>query len=157
MNRSRIHQVHRSPAGFTMLEMLVVITVAGLLMGIMLPKMGPVRDGAGVSSAKQVVMSYLATARQTAIRRGGTASLKVAGNTLLVTSTLGGVTDTIAPPVDVSGANDVTLTSSVTEIQYNSRGLARLPGGSAKVRLTRNTRVDSLCVTLLGMVGKCGL
>lgn len=157
MNRPRIHQLRRRPAGFTMLEMLIVITVAGLLMGIMLPKMGPVRDGSGVSSAKQVVMSYLATARQTAIRRGGTAALKINGNTVVVTSTLAGVTDTIARAVNLSAANDVTLTSDVTQVQYNARGLARLPTGSAKMRFTRNTRVDSICVTLLGLVGKCGL
>jgi prepilin-type N-terminal cleavage/methylation domain-containing protein len=146
----------RARRGFSFLELMIVIIVAGLMMAIALPKMAPVRDGAGVRSARQVVQAYLATARQTAMRRGGTAQLVVSGNTVSVTSVVGGVTTVVAPPVNVSDQYSTTLTSSAASIQYNSRGLARLvsPG---KIKLVRNGSADSVCVTILGMVGRCGL
>lgn len=125
-------------------------------MAVALPKMGPVRDGAGVRSARQVVQAQLATARQTAMRRGGTAQMVVSGNTVSVTSVVNGVTTVVARPQNLYSSYSTTLSSSVASIQYNSRGMARLttPG---KFKFTRNGSADSVCVTILGMVGPCGL
>lgn len=135
---------------------MIVIIVGGIMMAVALPKMAPVRDGAGVRSARQVVQAYLATARQTAMRRGGTARVIVSGNSVSVASVVNGVTTVVAPPVDIQDRYSTTLNSSVASIQYNSRGLARLttPG---KITFARNGSADSVCVTILGMVGPCGL
>lgn len=156
MTRKRSKNARGVPSGFTLLELMIVIIVGGLLMAIALPKMAPVRDGAGVRSSRQIVQSYLATARQTAMRRGGTAQLVVSGNSVSVTSVVNGVTTVIAPAVDVNERYAVALDSDVSSIQYTSRGLARLatPG---KIRIARNTSADSVCITILGMVGQCGL
>lgn len=156
MKHTRSTTARRAPSGFSLLELMIVITVAGLMMAIALPKMAPVRDGAGVRSARQVVQSYLATARQTAMRRGGTAQLIVSGNSVSVASVVNGVTTVVAPPVDVSDQYSTSITSSVASIQYNGRGLARL-ASPAKIKFARNSSSDSVCVTILGMVGRCGL
>lgn len=139
-----------------MIELLIVITVAGLVMAVALPKLAPVRDGAGVRSARQIAQAYLATARQTAMRRGGTAQLLVSGNTLSVTAVVNGVTTVVAPPVDVNDRYATTISSDIASIQYNSRGLTRL-GGPGKIKFIRNASADSVCITILGMVGRCGL
>lgn len=135
---------------------MIVIIIAGIMMAIALPKMAPVRDGAGVRSARQVVQAQLATARQTAMRRGGTAQLVVSGNSVSVSSVVDGVTTVVAPPVDIYDRYATTLSSTVSSIQYNSRGLARLTT-AGKIKFARNGSADSVCITILGMVGQCGL
>ncbi|MBA3889618.1 MAG: type II secretion system protein [Gemmatimonadaceae bacterium] len=139
-----------------MIELLIVITIIGIVMAMALPKMAPLRAGAGVRSAKQVVHAYLATARQAAVRRGGTAQLVVSGNTVSVTSVVNGVTTQVAAPVNLSEQYGVTVVSDVASIAYTSRGLARL-AGPGKLSFTRDASKDSVCITILGMVGKCGL
>lgn len=140
----------------TLIELLITLTLVGLVLAIALPKLEPMRDGAGLRSARQVVQSYLATARQTAMRRGGTARLVVNGNNLSVTSIVDGVTTAVVPPVNVAEQFGASLTSNVSSIEYNSRGFARL-SAPGTIRFARNGVSDSVCVTLLGMVGRCGL
>ena len=158
MPHSRTLPPRRRPLGFTFLELMIAMTVAAIVMAIAIPRSAPARDGAGVRSAKQAAMSYLSIARQTAMRRGGTAQFRNVGGVLSVTSSVEGVTSVVAPPVDVEDQHGVRLTSDVTTITYRARGFAspRL-AGSTKMYFSRGGRSDSLCVTILGMVGKCGL
>lgn len=148
----------RRRSGFTFFELMIAMTVSAIVMAIALPRSAPARDGAGVRSAKQAAMSYLALARQTAMRRGGTAEFKNVSGVLSVTSTVEGVTSVVVPPVDVGDQHGVTLTSGITTITYRPRGFAspRL-AQSTKMYFSRGGRSDSLCVTILGMAGKCGL
>lgn len=144
--------------GFTFIEMLIAMTVAAVIMGIALPRMAPAREGAAVRSAKQIVAAYMSSARQAAVRRGGTAAFNASGNEIWVTSTSNGTVTTVEPRLDLKEQHGVTLNSDVTTVQFNARGFANPRLATAKkLRLMRGERVDSICVTLLGMVGTCGL
>jgi Tfp pilus assembly protein FimT len=135
---------------------MVALTVAAVIMGIAIPKMAPLRDSAGVRSSKQVLMSYLSTARQAAIRRGQPATFHVNGNRVWVS--VNGGADRITPEVNLREQNGVTLTTALATVTFNPRGLANPRLGSSQVlRLNRGISTDSLCVTILGMLGQCGL
>lgn len=148
----------RRSTGFTFIELIVAMTVAAVIMGIALPRMAPARDSAGVRSAKQLVTAYVGSARQAAVRRGGSSAFNVSGNEVWVTSTKEGVLTIVEPRINLDDQYDVAISGTLSTVAYNARGLAnpRLSGAQT-LRLTRGDRTDSLCITLLGMVGKCGL
>lgn len=145
--------------GFSFIELMIAMTVAAAIMAIAFPRLTPVRDSAGVRTSKQVIMSYLATARQSAIRRGSSATFHVNGNAVWVTAPDStGATQTVEPRVDLLQRNGVTLATTLTSVTFNGRGMAapRL-GGADSLTLSRGASTDKVCVTMLGMVGKCGL
>lgn len=142
--------------GFTFVELMVALTVAAVIMGIAIPRMSPMRDSAGVRSSKQVLMGYLSTARQAAIRRGQPATFHVSGNRVWVS--VNGGADRLTPEVNLYDQNGVTLTTALTTVTFNPRGLANPRLGTSQVlRLNRGISTDSVCVTILGMLGQCGL
>lgn len=144
--------------GFSFIELLIAMTVAAAVMAIAIPRSAPGRDRAGVKAAKQAVISYLSMARQTAIRRGGSAVFTNASNVIKVTSTVDNVTSVVGAPVDVSSQHGVVLGNAVPTITFKARGFAtpRLDA-TKKLYLTRGSAKDSICVTILGMTAKCGL
>lgn len=144
--------------GFSFIELLIAMTVAAAVMAIAIPRSAPGRDRAGVKAAKQAVSSYLSMARQTAIRRGGTAVFTNSSNVIKVTSTVSGTTSTIGPALDVKDQHGVELGGAVTTITYRARGFATPRLDATKtLYLTRGGAKDSLCVTILGITAKCGL
>lgn len=144
-----------SRAGFSLVELLFAITIAGILMALAYPKMGPMRDRAGLRSARQVVAGHIATARQAAIRRGTSATFHVDGNALWVSSN-GGV-DTVAARHDLLEQHGVTMVTPLTAVTYNARGLARVTATPRYIKLERGNATDSVCVNILGALGRCGL
>lgn len=147
-----------SRRGFTLVELLIALTVTAAIMAIALPKLGPMRDSSGVRTSKQALSAYLTTARQAAIRRGSSATFNMDGSTIWVGAP--GVAQDLEPRVDLAERNGVTveLSAPLTSVSFNARGMAdpRLTG-PVVVRISRGSSTDSLCITLLGMIGKCGL
>ena len=158
MPLSRTPSTRRRPLGFTFIELMVAMTVGAILMAIAIPRMAPARDNAAVTSAKQVVASYLSLARQTALRRGGTAVFENTAGVISVTATVDGAADVIGPPVDIADQHGVKLTTTVTSVTFKARGFAtpRLDA-TKKIYFERGEKTDSLCVTILGMIATCGL
>lgn len=144
--------------GFSFVELLVAMTVAAAVMAIAIPRSAPGRDRAGVKAAKQAVMSYLSLARQTAVRRGGTAVFTNTSNVIRVTSTVDNVTTVVGTNLDIADQHGVAVGNAVTTITFKARGFAtpRL-AETKKLYLTRGGAKDSLCITILGMTAKCGL
>jgi len=142
----------RPRAGVTLLELIVVITIAGILMGLAMPRLAPLRQKSNVRSAKQLLTAYLTTARSIAVQRGDTATFRINGNRVWVTAN----SDTISPPADLNSLYGVTLTAGVTTFEYTARGYTR-PAASQILRVVRGTNRDSVCLSSLGMVGRCGL
>lgn len=157
----RTRRRYRIRRGFSIVEMLVVMIIAGVVMKMALPRFAAMRDRMALRSAKQQIGAYLVTARATAIRRARTSTFKVKSNTIWVTTTKSDGTDsTIAMNVPLQSARGVTVSKqgigADDAIAFDPRGMAILNNARAYV-LTRNSSKDSICVSRLGLIAqRCG-
>ena len=156
------HRRARRRAGFSMVELLLTIAVAGIMIAIAGPRARAFREGASVRSARQELTTAIEAARGAAIQRSRTARVHIRTDSLLVT------VDTGAPggpatgryrvlgPLRLDSSFVVTLTPAIagdTVISYDSRGLANPRiGHVARFVITRGNRSDSVCVSNLGMI-----
>ena len=158
----RARRPGRIRGGFSMVELLITIAVAGIMMAIAAPRARAFREGASVRGARQELATAIEAARGAAIQRGRTARVHLRTDSLLVT------VDTGAPgaaasgryrvlgPLRLDSAFTVTLTpadSRDTVIAFDARGLANpRPGHTVRLVVARGLRKDSVCVTNLGMI-----
>jgi type II secretory pathway pseudopilin PulG len=137
-----------------MVELVVAVTLMGILMAILGPRLGATRDRGSVRSAKQKVTAYLATTRAAAIRRGRPATFHASGGTIWVS--VGG-TDTVAARISLSGEYSVAFEATTDSVRFDARGFATNVPGTQVFRLSRAGYSDSVCVSRGGMVAtRCG-
>ena len=139
-------------AGFTFVEMLMVMIVMAILFTIAYPKITVLRARNNVSSAKQRVAATIAAARQSAIARGTPVKFVVAGDTILSVASPYGATDSIQRAVDMQKAYGTSLDGADFEVIFDPRGLATGFTVSQKVIVNYQGRTDTLCVQKLGRV-----
>ena len=151
-----------SRAGFSLVELLITMVVAGVLLMVAGPRWRAYRDGAAVRAARLELIAAHEAARAGAVQRGQ------AGRLLLDGDSLRAVIDTGPPgapptgrmtvfgPVRLDALHEVTLTvanAADRAVVYDSRGLAnpRL-GRTAVYVVARGGFRDSVCVSSMGMV-----
>jgi prepilin-type N-terminal cleavage/methylation domain-containing protein len=117
--------------GFTLIEVLMVITIVGILLGVVVPRYGAISGAMSVHSAKQELGSMLAQGRATAIRTDQTVLVVRAGN---VISLLGvnGTGSTVISQQDLGSQFNVTVSASRDTVTYDSRGM--VTGNSATLK-----------------------
>lgn len=135
----------------------MVVVIAGVVMAIAFPKTSELRRGAGLRSAKQITQSYLTIARQAAVRRGQPVLFTVAGDSIGIVTTIDDEEVFLEGPIDLTARFGVNLTTDAVAIEYNARGLARVTDAPVVLRLSYGNATDSLCLTGLGMLARCGL
>lgn len=140
--------------GFTAAELLMVVSIVGLVSAFGFPRLSQAREESARNSAKGYVATYIATARAAAIQHSRTARFNTTGNALWVTVRNAAGTDvTIAGPTQLDSLYDVSLESTVTSIAFDPRGLATaLPTEGATFTLRRGDAQEVICVTRMGMV-----
>ncbi len=152
----------RPRGGFTMVELLLVITMVGAVVAIAMPKLRGFRDTSAVRSARLELTTAIEAARAASIQRGRPARVRIMNDTILVTVDTAAVGAgapgryTVLGPKSLRGEHAVIVTgatASDTGIAFDSRGLAspRLTGTAVFV-LVRNATRDSVCVSRLGML-----
>ena len=150
--------VRRRGDGFTLIEMLIVITVMGTLVAILLPSMATAfRQRATRGAVDRLAMAH-GLARATAIRSGRVAELHIdAANTRFwveVDTSGTGIRDTVGLMTDL--AVQVTMTSTRSLLCFDSRGLTTTrnacEAGDALVEFSLEGRTDTLQTTVLGKV-----
>lgn len=151
-----------SRPGFTFVEVLIAIAIAGILAMIVAPNTRAFRDRASVRAARQEIVATIDAARAAALQRGRTARFVVRGDSALA------VVDTGPPGLAATGSRVVLAPESVrrqygvslrvrtdgdTLLAYDSRGLAnpRL-GRTARYIIVGRWATDSVCVTSLGTI-----
>ncbi len=144
--------------GYTLVEMLIVLSVMGGLALFSLPRFAGLQERSRLTSARQEVEAAIATARAAAIQKGRTATVVFSNNKLWVTVTTSssGTQATVVPVTPLDSVYGVTLTSrsaSDTSIAFDMRGFAspRL-SATGVFRLAGTTRRDSVCVTTAGAI-----
>lgn len=134
--------------GFTIIEMTVVVAVAGALMAIMLPRAAGFVDRIEVRGAVTEIESLFSLARHVAIARGAQTTLDIDAVNRTLSIRVG------AEPVEtreVGAAHGVTLSSNRSSITYSPIGVGY---GAANFTMivTRNRAADTVVVSRLGRV-----
>lgn len=144
--------------GFTILELLIVVTIMGVLVAILLPSMATAfRQRATSGAVDQMTMAHALTVA-TAVQFGRVAELHIdAANKrywVEVDTSGTGIRDTVGTLRLLNDALTVTSTRSV--LCFDARGLATTRGaceaGNVIVTFSTNGRSDSLVTTVLGKV-----
>lgn len=122
MMHSRIPRRNRRPAGFTLLELLVTITIIGILSTIALPSFRGLMAGQRIKTASFDLVASLTLARSAAIKWNGNVTMTPVGslwaNGWNLTSP-GGTTGDIKTQ---SAFTNVTITASAASVVYNRSG-----------------------------------
>ena len=139
-------------AGFTFVEILMVMILMGLIFAIAFPKFGSLRARGNVLSAKQRVAATIAAARQSAIARGTPVKFVVAGDTILSVASPFGASDSVQRAMSMMESYGTTLDGPDFEVTFDPRGLATGFQDSKLVIVNYQGRTDTLCVQKLGRV-----
>lgn len=139
-------------AGFTFVEILMVMMVVAILFAIAFPRLTTMRARANVGSAMQRVAATITTARQMAISRGVPVKVAVQGNTVFSVASPYGAADSIQRKVSLQTLYGTALDGDAFELLFDPRGLASGIDATKKVVVTYADKSDTLCVQKLGNV-----
>ena len=149
--------MQRRSAGFTVVELMLVVAIFGIVASIAFPKMRNATAQAGVRSAKQALAERVVVARAAAIRRNRTAKFVRVGNTTKIVVDSSGTLVTLEAARDAYALNGVTLSGVVDTITSDARGMAVGLTAAKTIVVTRAGIRDSVCIDVLGKVstGAC--
>ena len=144
-----------SRKAYTLAELLITISIVGILLAITLPRYGKIRDQGQMASAVTRFTRAVMAARQTAIQRGKPAYFKANDSQIWVTlDTTGNNTDSVivTKVIDLTDMYSVEVTDPVglVEIQYDPRGVSTQVSQQVFHFVHSGGRRDSLCVSRLG-------
>lgn len=147
------HGRHRNDAGFTAIELIVVLMLIAIITSLAVPAMGSYTNRHKTQRALDRLTGDIAMARMLAVRSGSRAVVHVNGPSSYRIWVEGTPADTVRR---VSLANDypgVALAAPTADgrLVFNSRGLLLTPGtGVLTARL--GTATDTLRITAAGRV-----
>lgn len=145
-----VKSIHNS-GGFTLVEMLVTLAVAGILAGIAVPAFTSLVASQKVGTSASMLQSSLLTARSEAIKR----------NTKVTVAPIGGLwtsgwTVAVSSTSEVLANNNKSTSASITggpaSVTYNNAGRVSAGGGSTfKFSASATSNIRCLNVDLSGM------
>ena len=153
-NRTRVASGRASRAGFTLAELMIVISMISIMLAVAGPKITATMTQAEVRSASVEVTKRIVIARQAAIRRGRTSTFNM-NNThtkawVNVTRN-NGTTEILGDTLFLGLKYGVAASATVNQIAYDARGFASLPADQT-FAVTKGSVSKSICVTAAGFV-----
>jgi len=146
-------------AGVSAVEMILVMTIMGLLTAMGFPEMRHALDKADVRAARADVTTFTALARAAAVQRGCRSVLHLASGAdsrVWVTACPrylpgAGTVDTVVPIDDIRSRYHVSLTATDDSVQFDPRGL-RVDYRTTVVRFSgaAASNADSVTINSLG-------
>lgn len=140
---------------YTLAELLITISIVGILMAVTLPRYGKIRDQGQMASAMTRFTRAIMAARQSAIQRGKPAYFKTDDSRIWVTlDTTGNNTDSVivTKAINLTEMYSVVVTEPVglVSIGYDPRGVSTQVSQQVFHFVHSGGRRDSLCVSRLG-------
>jgi Tfp pilus assembly protein FimT len=153
--------LHRQRAGYTMIELLLVVGTLAIVFALAAPRMTTIRESSSLRAGRQQLAAAFAAARSAALQKGKTSTLTLAGSvaTVTVRSGLAGTTVQVFGPVRLDASLGITLEpldDAPTVINYNGRGMMTNvmieEDEVFRYRLRYGTKSDTLCISTAGLI-----
>jgi Tfp pilus assembly protein FimT len=132
----------------------MVMVIMGIVMMMTLPKYGTMNDRNQMRSAKDGLAARISAARAVAVASGKPATFSIVGDSMRVTLLSNGVTTDKGAVVNLFRQFGVHMTSGTQSVVFDGRGMSNQ--AAIKLRFTRGTLADSLCVSKLGLINRHG-
>lgn len=143
--------------GFSFMELMVVLTVIGIMLAVVLPYLRNATGKTAARSAADAVVALHARARMAAITRGRTAKLVIPSGANKALVIAGKVTttgiDTLGKVVDLASQYGVTITSTSDTIAFSPRGIGNLTS-SITIIISKAGFSDTLKVSRGGRLSR---
>jgi type II secretion system protein H len=144
----------RSSAGFSIIEIMVIVMIIGLLAAMAIPRFGNLAASLRSRGAADQIAADIAYTRMSAVREGRTAVLTVTGNTYTMTveNTDGSTFKTLRTVRIRDSYTGATIaTAGSARIAFDSRGMLK-SGSATSVTVTSDSRSQRLLISLIGRV-----
>jgi len=146
--------------GFTLIELMIVVTILGTLALIGLPRM---RDGmtrSNVRGARTTLINLLSKARTAATQTNRVTLFKIQGNNAFVlarprlVAAAGSDADTLGAVQPLGALYGVTVTAAIDSVRFDPRGLGTGFGTGTTFLVSLNGKTETITVDGLGRVRK---
>lgn len=140
------------PRGFTLIEILIVVTLVGILMTVGIPRFREASSKQSVRGAMSALASMHARAKAIAIQRARTTALRLdaaAGTAVIVSSGIGGTVDTVGSVESMVQRFGVTFTTTQTGLIFSPRGIGT-NSAATTIIITKAGFSDTLTVSAAG-------
>jgi prepilin-type N-terminal cleavage/methylation domain-containing protein len=147
----------RAAAGFTVIELMIVVVILGILTMTVGPSMAKGYAGASRRSADREVAATLFRARAIAIQRSRAARVVRTANALQLWVDSSGTLVTVGGSRDFGQLYGVTLVPTPSDtLRFDPRGFSITGGQTQRITITKGTAVDTVCVLGLGRIATRG-
>ena len=155
--RSALFQRRSATArrGVTLTEMIVILTIVGVMMAFLMPTLRQTFSSNTRHSAGREARSYLYRAQATAVQFSRRSWLIRSGNTLKVLVDSSGTVVQRGATMDLNKSFGATLTQTPNDtILFDPRGFPLLSGTTPRLILTvgTSTAADTVCITGLSQI-----
>jgi Tfp pilus assembly protein FimT len=133
--------------GYTIVELTLILTIIGLLLGMALPALAPLRDSWTAEQAAQAVVLAHRRARIAAILLNRPLVLTVAPDSLRIAT----LTDSVVWRAAGPNAEGATLAGPVRKLTFSPVGIS-MGLSNATFQISRGAAVRSVVVSRLGRV-----
>jgi prepilin-type N-terminal cleavage/methylation domain-containing protein len=138
--------------GFTLIEILVVVTLVGALLVVAIPYFRNSSSKQSVRAAMSAIASMHARTKAAAVQRGRSASLVLdqsAGTAVITTTTVAGVADTIGEVEDIAQRFGVSFTTTQSPLTFSPRGIGTNSAGTTII-ISKSGFADTISVSAAG-------
>jgi prepilin-type N-terminal cleavage/methylation domain-containing protein len=156
----RAHEVimQSKRRGVTLLELVIVLTMVGIVAGITVSGYTRTRARVQNGTAQRYLEAYAVGARAAAMQRGRSTTLNVQGDRIWVTADSVGAELPLRPPIDLRNNFGVTASATPSTVSFDARGFASgLPQTGARFVIAPATGSsvnvrDTVCVSRTGQI-----
>ena len=138
-----------STSGFTVIELMIVITVMGLMLAMAMPRIRDSLVARDVKSARAALANMYARARINALQTRKSTTIHFSSTETWVTMPIAGGLDTVGAVVPLATLYGVKVDPSVASVTVLPTGLSNM-GAAATITVSRGSRSDSVVISGYG-------